>query len=187
MPISLLALHSSPCLDPGNGAYAQSTDTCTASILNRTTRVNPDGTFIIDNIPSNQGLGRIRIICPDVNSTRGGASDFIQILPGDDVNVGNIPLGLIPSSVKELVVTVTPTTLNGPGATAQLTVMATFSDGSTRDVTNGTTGTTYTSSNSAIGGQPEWSGHGRESKRDAHREHGERWCVRVEIDHEFPL
>jgi len=131
-------------------AQAQPTDTCTASILNRTTRVNPDGTFIIDNIPSNQGLGRVRIVCPDVDGTRGGASTFIQIIPAGNVNVGGVPLGVIPPSVKSLAVTVTPTTLNGSGATAQLTVVATLSDGSTRDVTNGTGGTTYTSSNPAI-------------------------------------
>lgn len=132
-------------------AHAQPTDTCTASILNRTTRVNPDGTFIIDNIPSNQGLGRVRIICPDVNSTRGGASNFTQIIPAGNVNVGGVPLGVIPPSVKALAVTVTPTALNGSGATAQLAVVATLSDGSTRDVTNGTEGTTYASSNPVIG------------------------------------
>lgn len=132
-------------------AHPQSTDTCTASILNRTTRVNPDGTFVIDNIPSNQGLGRIRIICPDANSTRGGASDFTRIIPGGDVSVGNVPLGVIPPSVKSLAVTVSPTTLTGPGATAQLSVIATLSNGATKDVTNGAEGTTYTSSNPRIG------------------------------------
>jgi hypothetical protein len=132
-------------------AYAQDTSTCTASILNRTTRVNPDGTFIIDNIPSNQGLGRIRIICPDTNSTRGGASDFTRIVPGGDVNVGNVPLGVIPPSVKSLAVTVSPTTLTGPGATAQLSVEATLSNGAKKNITNGADSTTYTSSNPRIG------------------------------------
>jgi hypothetical protein len=101
-------------------AHAQSNENCTASILNRTTRVNPDGTFVIDNIPSNQGLGRVRIICPDTSGNRGGASDFTRIVPGGDVSVGNVPLGVIPPSVKSLAVTVTPTTLTGAGATAQL-------------------------------------------------------------------
>ena len=132
-------------------AHAQSTNTCTASILNRTTRVNPDGSFIIDNIPSNQGLGRIRIICPDANSTRGGTSDFTRIISGGDVNVGNVPLGVIPPSVKSLAVTVSPTTLTGPGATAQLSVVATLSNNSTKNITNGVDGTTYTSSNPRIG------------------------------------
>lgn len=132
-------------------AQAQSTDTCTASILNRTTRVNPDGSFVIDNIPSNQGLGRVRIICPDTSGNRGGASDFTRIIPGGDVNVGNVPLGVIPPSVKSLTVTVSPTTLTGPGTTAQLSVVATLSNGASKNITNGAEGTTYTSSNPRIG------------------------------------
>ena len=91
------------------------------------------------------------MICPNANSTQGGASNFVRIIPGGEVSVGGVPLGVIPPSVKSLAVTVSPTTLAGPGATAQLSVVATFSDGSTHPVTNGAEGTTYTSSNPAIG------------------------------------
>jgi hypothetical protein len=58
---------------------------------------------------------------------------------------------VIPPSVKSLAVTVTPSSLDAPGATAQLSVVATLSDASIRNITNGTEGTTYTSSNPLIG------------------------------------
>jgi hypothetical protein len=42
---------------------AQIDETCTVSILNRTIQVKPDGTWVLPNIPANQGRIRARATC----------------------------------------------------------------------------------------------------------------------------
>lgn len=44
-------------------ALAQLNEDCTANILNRRIQVNPDGTFLIGNVPVTTGAFRVRIVC----------------------------------------------------------------------------------------------------------------------------
>ncbi|WP_430510019.1 Ig-like domain-containing protein [Gottfriedia solisilvae] len=62
-----------------------------------------------------------------------------------------ILLKIVDPTPKVVSYTVTPsTTTLAPGGTIQLTVIATLSDGSTKDITLGSTGTTYSSNNSGV-------------------------------------
>lgn len=122
---------------------------CTASIFNRTVRVNPDGSFAIPNIPATGVFGRVCIVCQRNGELLGGQSEFMLFEPGETARIGTILLGPIPPSVGSLTV-IGGGVIGGPGAVDQLVVQANLSDGSMQDVTQANQGTTYTSSNSAI-------------------------------------
>ena len=57
-------------------------ESCTVSILNRTVRVRPDGTWVLPNVPSGFGRVRARATCVRDGVTSSGQSDFFDILPG---------------------------------------------------------------------------------------------------------
>ena len=56
---------------------AQLNQSCTISVLNRNVQVNPDGTWVLANIPANQGRVRARATCILNGLTRFGQSDRI--------------------------------------------------------------------------------------------------------------
>ncbi|MGB0386792.1 MAG: choice-of-anchor D domain-containing protein [Ardenticatenaceae bacterium] len=122
---------------------------CIVSMLNRTSKVQADGTWRIPNIPSNFGPVRARATCIKDGVTISGQSDFAVIQRNQRTGF-NIVLGdpeLIPAS---LAITATATTLTEVGATSQFTVTATYPDDSTGDITAASDGTGYTSSNPAV-------------------------------------
>ena len=45
------------------GARAQLNEHCTVSVLNRTVPVNPDGSWVLPNVPANLGQVRARATC----------------------------------------------------------------------------------------------------------------------------
>ncbi len=132
-------------------AHAQLDEHCTISILNRTARVKADGSWRIDNVPANFGRVRARATCTEDGVTRSGQSGFLTIqrnqLTGFE---SHIPLTVVDPIPASLTLTTPLTTLPAVGATTQLTVTARFPDGSTRDVTTGSSGTNYTISNRAV-------------------------------------
>jgi hypothetical protein len=125
-------------------------DNCIVSVLNRNVRVKPDGSWVLPNVPANFGLVRARATCVVDGETISGESAPFLISANGSVDVPPIVLGpttLIPQSV----------TLTGPssplgqiGATTLLSVMAGYSDGSTRNIASAATGTRYVISNPAI-------------------------------------
>src|SRR5690348_1915891 len=54
---------------------------CVVSILNRTVEVQPDGTWVLPNVPANIGQVRARATCIDNGTTKSGQSDFFIIQP----------------------------------------------------------------------------------------------------------
>ena len=59
------------------------TDKCTATALNRTVPVNPDGSYLIRNIPVLDGPFRVRILCESpTGEVREAISAFLFL---DDV------------------------------------------------------------------------------------------------------
>jgi hypothetical protein len=125
-------------------------ENCIVSVLNRNTRVRPDGSWILPNIPANFGLVRARATCVFNGLTISGESAPFLISANNSVNVPPIILGPttpIPTAVD---VTAPGTVLNQIGATRQLTVTAHYAGNVTHDVTAGSTGTTYVISNPAI-------------------------------------
>jgi hypothetical protein len=129
-----------PLLDPG----------CTVSVLNRSARVQSDGTWVLPNVPADQGQVRMRATCVEGGNSRSGQSDFFNLLPNRAVRVDRIRFD-VPVAVPAKLTLASPlTVLTVAGQTVQLTVTATLPDGSTRDITAGAAGTGYLSSNPAI-------------------------------------
>ena len=124
---------------------------CVVSILNRTTFVQPDGSWQLDNIPSNVGLVRARMTCVVNGVTLTGQSEYFEIIPNVITQIeAPIVLGDVEPVPATIEITVPSAILTPSNLTAQLTVIATFPDGSERDITLREEGTNYTSSNSAI-------------------------------------
>src|SRR4029077_1328659 len=102
--------------------------------LNRNVQVNADGSWVLPNIPANFGPVKARATCVQNGVTTFGESAFFTVRANDAVNLPNIVLGgttPIPVSL-----TLTPASLSfaSVGQTIQLTVTATYPDGSTKNV-----------------------------------------------------
>jgi hypothetical protein len=119
---------------------------CVVSVLNRTAQVRADGTWILPNLPANTGLVRARATCVENGVTRTGESDFFTI-PN---NGGAFTNDFVFDTIAPVPVSLTlsaPTTAIGRGANLQLNALATYSDGSTADLTAAAKGTNYASTN----------------------------------------
>ena len=133
-------------------------ESCTVTVGNQTSPVRADGSFIVPNISIFQSrdtgiapqLYRVRVVCLRNGQQTTGQSGFISLVPGQTVYVGNI----YPSLLDPIPTSITATAnkqVIAQGETAQLTVIASFSDGSPdEDVTLRSKGTTYLSTNTSI-------------------------------------
>lgn len=132
-------------------AAAQLDDTCIVSALNRTAPVRADGTWVLPNVPANVGLVRVRATCVGADgTTRSGQSDFFQVPADGVIEVADIVFD-DPQPIPDRLVLEAPTTeLTQVGETVQLTATAEFPTGTSTEVTAGTSGTTYVSSNPAV-------------------------------------
>jgi alpha-tubulin suppressor-like RCC1 family protein len=129
--------------------YGQLNENCVMSVLNRTVQVKPDGTWVLPNIPANQGPVRARATCVENGITSAGQSDFFTIPADGSVNVPNIVLGPVTPIPTEVTVSATNTKMTSAGQTLQLTVTGRYADGTTKNLT-GASGTQYLSSNPAL-------------------------------------
>jgi hypothetical protein len=122
---------------------------CVAGVLNRTVAVSRYGAFTIVNIPADQGLLRVRVVCegPLVGSV--GSTGFITSVPNGVTVTGDLEfiarpiphsLEIVPTDI-ELVV---------PGATLQLTVSGRYSTGETLILSTAESGTLFATSNPLI-------------------------------------
>jgi hypothetical protein len=130
--------------------FAQLDQNCTVSVLNRTVRVNPDGSWVLPNVPANFGQVKARATCVRNGITISGESDYFTIPANGVVNLPTIVMGSATPIPASLTVTPANPSLSNAGQTVQLMVTAKYPDNSTRDVSAGNTGTNYTSSNPAI-------------------------------------
>jgi len=91
-------------------ATAQLNQNCTVSVLNRTVPVNPDGTWVLPNVPANFGQVKARATCIQNGLTVFGESDFFIVPANGAVNLPSIILGSstpIPTSL-----TIAPSSLH---------------------------------------------------------------------------
>lgn len=133
-----------------NVAMAQLNENCTVSVLNRTVRVNPDGSWVLPNIPANFGPVKARATCVKNGVTTFGESDFFTVPVNGALNLPRIILGpvtQIPASIRIAAGTLS---LTASGQTTQLVVTATYPDKTTKNITVNSTGTNYTTSNPVI-------------------------------------
>lgn len=143
--LTLLALTS-----PGM-VRAQVNDACVVSTLNRSVRVEADGTWVIPNVPAGSGAIRVRATCADQQGTRSGQSGLVEIPVDGAVEVEDISFDPLPVPASlALEVPPPPGPLTQVGQTVQLVARVTFSDDSQADVTAVGMGTTYRTSNAAI-------------------------------------
>ena len=132
-----------------NSQFALNQD-CLVSVLNRSALVKIGGSWSIPNVPTNMGLVRARVNCSDNGVTISGQSDFFTVPTNGVIDVFGIHLATPEPVPQSLTVTSSAATLTSAGATAQLTVIANFSNQTTKNVTAASTGTTYTTSNPAV-------------------------------------
>src|SRR5215472_6548788 len=130
---------------------AQLNQNCTVSILNRTTQVQPNGSWVLSNVPAGFGSVRARATCVSNGITQFGQSDFFQINANQVTGFNaSIKLGSTTPIPIALAIQVPISTLTNAGATDQLTVTASYADSTFKDVTAASSGTQYTISNPAI-------------------------------------
>src|SRR5215471_6197666 len=125
-------------------------DNCTATLLNRSIQISPDGTFAIPNIPVDQGFYRVRILCKNGNQSTEAASAFLSLVPNGETLVGPLTIGNVSPAPVSIVLSAPSTTLTTPGQTVQLAVQGILPDNSTKDLSTQASGTFYVSSNPKI-------------------------------------
>ncbi len=133
-----------------HGVLAQLNQDCTVSVLNRTVQVNPDGSWVLPNVPANFGQVKARATCVRNGVTISGESDYFTIPANGAVNLPTIKLGAATAIPIALSIGPANPSFTSAGQTIQLVVTATYPDNSTKDVSAASTGTNYTSSNPAI-------------------------------------
>jgi hypothetical protein len=131
-------------------AKGQLDQNCTISVLNRNVPVNPDGTWVLANIPANFGRVRARANCVVNGLTTTGESDFFLVPPNGSVTLIPITLGSSTPIPVALTLGSSLSQLTAVGATVQLQATGTFAVGPAKDLTAASTGTDYTISNPAI-------------------------------------
>jgi hypothetical protein len=131
-------------------AAAQLDDSCVVSTLNRTALVQPDGAWVLPNVPASAGQVRVRATCVRDGVTSSGESDLFLVPASGVIRIPDIRFqDITPIPVQLGLFAPTPS-LTSAGQQVQLTVTALYSDGSTADLTSSAAGTGYTSSNPAI-------------------------------------
>lgn len=134
-------------------ASAQLDEDCVVAYLNRTARVQADGTWQINNVPANFGPLRARVTCVQDGRTLRGQSARIRIEPSVVTGFdADITLGAVEPIPTTITVSAPRTALSRVDETLQLQVTARFPDGSVADVTAGAEGTSYTVSNPEVAG-----------------------------------
>ena len=130
-------------------AAAQLNEHCSVSVLNRTVKANPDGTWVLPNVPAESGRVKARATCVENGRTRFGESEYFTIPRNGIVSLPAIVLGDV-SAIPASIVLAPAIVFTTIGQTIPLVVTATYPDGSTKNVSAATAGTDYTISNSSI-------------------------------------
>jgi hypothetical protein len=131
-------------------AQQQPSEDCIVAVLNQTAHVQPNGTWLLPNVPTNMGPVRARLNCVTPAGTASGASALFTLLTGRMNAIPRFAAGLPPPTPTSLAITAPAAALTAAGQTLQLAVTADFPDGSTANVTAGSTGTIYSTTNAAI-------------------------------------
>jgi len=76
-----------PMTEPGPAPASPLDSGCLALAMNRSAQVNPDGTFLVNNVPSTLGLVRVRFVCARASGILGGQTGFLMPAAGDKETV----------------------------------------------------------------------------------------------------
>src|SRR3954466_3835933 len=116
-------------------------DHCIVSVLNRSAKVQADGSWVLPNVPSNIGRVRVRATCVENGLTRSGQSDYFTVPSSGAIKVPEIRFDDASPVPSRLELTAAETTLHSIGATSQLSARATYPGGAALDVTQAVRGT----------------------------------------------
>jgi hypothetical protein len=127
-------------------------DNCVINILNRTVQVNAQGGWFLTNVPSNMGQVRARATCQtDDGRTVSGQSDYFSITSNQKNQIGKIKFEqLDPIPVALSFSSALPVKLTSVGQSQSLSVEATYTDGSKKDISHSDSGINYSSTNNAV-------------------------------------
>src|SRR5678815_5296952 len=103
-----------------SAASAQLNQNCTVSVLNRNVQVNPDGTWVLPNVPANIGQVKARATCVQNGVTISGESAFFTVPANGAVNLPMITLGSSSPIPTALAITPGAPTLSTIGQAVQL-------------------------------------------------------------------
>ncbi len=131
-------------------AFAQLSQNCTVSVLNRTAQVDSEGTWVLPSVPSSMGFVRARAICVDPAGTHVGQSDFFAVPTNGIVSGIAIQFDAPTPVPNAIAINAAKSAFQTVGDTAQLTVTATLPDGGARDITSVAAGTTYRTTNANV-------------------------------------
>jgi hypothetical protein len=130
-------------------AAAQLDETCMVSALNRTAPVQPGGVWVLPNVPANLGMVRVRATCVSGGSVRSGSSGLMTVPINGALDVATIDFQSPQPVPATIGLTAPALHLTAPQQAVQLSVQATYADGSIADLTANPS-TTYRSSNSKV-------------------------------------
>lgn len=131
-------------------AAAELTNACTVSVENRSAPVDANGAWVIPGVPATGAPLRVRATCVEEGVTRSGQSDWFQLAASTIVRVPEIDFSA-PAPIPARITVASPVPrFTAIGESQQLSVMATYADGSTKELTSSAAGTAYASSNRAI-------------------------------------
>jgi hypothetical protein len=150
--VSILLLVGAASLADLSSGFSQTQldQACTVSALNRSTQVQPDGSWVLPNVPANVGQVRVRATCVVNGVTRSGQSEFVLVPADGVIRVPEIDFDVptpVPASLSLGTGTIN---LTFADETVQLSATATLPSGSAADLTSSAAGTNYRSSNPAI-------------------------------------
>src|SRR6185295_11085829 len=97
---------------------------CVISVLNRSARVEPNGAWVLPNVPSNSGPVRARATCVENGVSRSGQSDFFLIPTNGVIRVADVRFDAPQQIPTRLDLTAPSTDLTAAGQTVQLTARA---------------------------------------------------------------
>lgn len=125
-------------------------ENCTITALNRTSQVNPDGSFTLPNMPLPDGAFRVRAVCELEGRNFVGVSNFLTATADGITPIIEIDFNAVAPIPISLQLTATAGTLTPTVLASQITTTGVLVDSTTLDMTASTTGTFYASSNPAI-------------------------------------
>ena len=125
-------------------------ESCTATVLNRLVQVNPNGTFLLANVPVPPGSFRVRVVCERNGKTEIAASAFVTGVPNGETKLGPFTFGVANPIPVSLALTSPAVTLTPTANGAQVVTTGKLVDGTNIDLTLNSTGTFYLTSNPAI-------------------------------------
>ena len=122
---------------------------CSVQVLNVSVKVQQDGAWELPNVPANGGQVRVRLNCVQGSNVRVGQSDYFVIQPNMVNAIPKIPFGDEDPGPTSLTAILTKDLLTGAGETTALTIVGLYPDGSEQNITLGSKGTSYQTSNPA--------------------------------------